>query len=96
MAQRKKHTAQFKAKVALDALKEKKTANQLCSEHEVHSTQVTQWKKAAIEFVQEGFKSGSPAKVKGESGFTKEEYCCQIGQLQMELEWIKKKSGLIP
>jgi len=96
MAQRKKHTAQFKAKVALEALKEKKTTNQICNEHEVHATQVSQWKKSALEFLQEGFKSGSPTKSKDDGGFTKEEYCCQIGKLQMELDWLKKKSGLIP
>ena len=94
MAQRKKHTAQLKAKVALEALKEKKTVNQICSEHEVHAAQVSQWKKAAVEFLQEGFKSGSPLKKKDDAGFTKEEYCCQIGKLQMELDWLKKKYGM--
>lgn len=51
MAQRKKHTAQFKAKVAIEALKERKTANQIASEYQVHAAQISQWKKAAIEIL---------------------------------------------
>lgn len=91
--QRKKHTAQFKAKVALEALKERKTANQIASDFSVHATQISKWKTEAQQILVEGFKDGRE-RPKDEEGFTKEQLFSQIGQLKMELDWLKKKSGL--
>ena len=48
MGQRKQHTAEFKAKVALEALKEQQTLNELVSLYRVHPVQVAQWKKQAL------------------------------------------------
>jgi len=95
MAQRKKHTAQFKAKVAIEALKERKTANQIASEYQVHAAQISQWKKAAIEILQEGFSDKTSRKRSEEGEFTQDQLFSQIGQLKMELDWLKKKSDLI-
>lgn len=92
MAQRKRHTAQFKAKVAVEALRERNTASQIASQFEVHATQVSQWKKQALEILVEGFKSPSGKKQDGE--FSEDELYSQIGQLKVELDWLKKKSGL--
>ena len=93
MVQRKKHTAQFKAKVAIEALKERKTSSQIASQFEVHGTQVAQWKKQALGLLIEGFKGPSAKKQEGE--FSADQLFCQIGQLKVELDWLKKKSGLI-
>lgn len=93
MAQRKRHTAEFKAKVALEALKEEKTVNQIASEYEVHATQVSTWKKQALEQIADGFRSKKELK-KRESGPTKEELYSQIGQLKVEVDWLKKKSAI--
>jgi transposase-like protein len=92
MSQRKRHTAQLKAKVAVEALKERKTTAQIASQFEVHATQVSEWKKQALEMLGEGFKSPSARKAEGE--FTEEMLYSQIGQLKVELDWLKKKSGL--
>ncbi len=92
MAQRKRHSAQFKAKVAIEALRERKTAAQIASQFEVHAAQVSQWKKQALEMLAEGFKSPSGKKQDGEFG--EDELYSQIGQLKVELDWLKKKSGL--
>lgn len=92
MTQRKRHTAQLKAKVAIEALKERKTAAQIASQFEVHATQVSQWKKQALDILVESFKA--PGKRKEEDEFSQEMLYSQIGQLKVELDWLKKKSGL--
>ena len=51
--QRKRHTPDFKAKVALEALKGTKTINEIASEMGIHATQITQWKKQAQEGIKE-------------------------------------------
>lgn len=93
MAQRKRHTPEFKAKVALEALREEKTVNQIASEYEVHAAQVSQWKKQALEKIADGFRSKSQKKK--EEGPSKEELFGQIGQLKVELDWLKKKSTVL-
>lgn len=92
MAQRKKHTAEFKAKVAIEAIRERKTSTQIASQFEVHAAQVSQWKKQGLEMLVEGFKTSSGKKQEGE--FSENELYSQIGQLKVELDWLKKKSGL--
>jgi transposase-like protein len=91
---RKTHTAQFKFKVALEAVKEQKTRSQVASQFEVHPTQVGQWKKALLEKGKAIFemphKGDEQKREKQET-----ELYEQIGRLKMELEWLKKKSGQI-
>ena len=90
MALRKKHTPKFKSKVAIEALKENKTAAQIASEQGVHPTMVSQWKKAATEILEKGFADRRKAP-KEEEGFEKEQLLAQIGQLKVELDWLKKR-----
>ena len=54
---RRQHSAEFKAKVALEACKEQKTINQLASEYEVHPVQISQWKKQLMDGLGQVFKS---------------------------------------
>ena len=64
MAQRKKHTVELKVKVAIEALKETKTANQIVSKYQVHANQVAQWKKAAKDILVNGFGDSRKGKAK--------------------------------
>jgi len=87
-AKRKRHTAEFKAKVALEALKNRKTVNELASDYGVHPSQISQWKTQLKESLPETFrnKTRSNGDVKLVEALYK-----QIGQLTVELDWLKKK-----
>lgn len=91
--QRKKHSPDFKAKVALEALKGLKTVNQIASETEVHPTQVTLWKKQLAEAIPSIFTTDQGQKQKSQEDITALLYQ-QIGQLKVELDWVKKKAGI--
>jgi transposase len=82
------------AKVALAAIKEEATIAELSSKYEVHRTQIGNWRKQAMEGVVEIFK-GKRDKSKKDNEKLVEELYCQIGQLKMENEWLKKKSALL-
>ena len=90
---RRNHSAQFKAKVALAAAKGDKTIAELASQYEVHPTQIAQWKKQLLESVPDVF-SNSRQKDRGRQDELTEHLYQQIGQLKVELDWLKKKSGL--
>jgi transposase-like protein len=87
---RKQHSAEYKFKVALEAVKENKTLSQLASEQEVHPNQISQWKRQLMEEGASLFKrNGKSQRGLVEEGQT--ELYEQIGRLKMELEWLKKK-----
>lgn len=93
MAQRKKHTAQFKARVALEALKERKTANQIASEYQVHAVQVSQWKKEALSLLSEGFATnGGKKKSRSDDEFTKDEL--SLRSVNLRWSWTGSKKNL--
>lgn len=77
--------------MALEALREQKTASQIACAHECHTSQVTKWKKQAMAALPEVFASPT-AKAQSSERLCKELFE-QIGRLKMELEWLKKKSG---
>lgn len=90
---RRKLTGAFKAKVALEAAKGEKTASQLASEFQVHPNQISQWKKQLMECVPEIFTDKRNKDHKQDQELIQELYR-QIGQLKVELDWVKKKSQL--
>ena len=91
MAKRRKiHSPEFKAKVALEAIRGMNTASELASRFQVHPTQISAWKKQALESLPENFRRNSPAKSVNEQELTSPLYE-EIGRLKMELDWLKKK-----
>lgn len=90
---RRKHSAEFKAKVALEALRETKTAAEIGNQYGVHAIQVAKWKKQALEGLSALFSTGKDSKV-GDSELVPRLYQ-EIGELKVELDWLKKKSGAI-
>jgi len=93
MGMRRKHSAAFKAKVALEAIKNEKTLAQLSSQYEVHPNQISQWKKRFLAEMS-GIFSGKQKKIEKDSEALEAELYRQIGQLKVELDWLKKKSQI--
>ncbi len=90
---RTNHSAEFKAKVALAAIKGDRTIAELSSEFEVHSNQISQWKKQLLESMPEIFSRKRKRQEQYQEELTDKLYQ-QIGQLKVEVDWLKKKSGL--
>ena len=87
--QRKQHSADFKAKVALEAIKGLKTVNELATEYGVHPTQIHQWKKQVLDELPGLFSSRRAQTQRDQEDLTASLYQ-QIGQLKVELDWLKK------
>jgi transposase-like protein len=86
-------TGAQKAKVALEAVKGVKTINEIAQEHGVHPTQVSQWKKELMDnagSLFEGKRGPKPINAQSDP----DRLYAKIGQLNMELDWLKKKSGI--
>jgi transposase-like protein len=94
MTQRQQYSADFKARVALEALKGYKTVNALASTYSVHPTQITKWKKHLQSELPQ-IVSTRRQKREHEHEDLQAQLYQQIGQLKVELDWLKKKSGLI-
>ena len=91
---RKKYDADLKAKIALEAVKGDKTIREISSEYGVHPNQIMKWKKQLLEELPSIF-SDKKVNTEKERGDLEAELYRQIGQLKVELEWLKKKSILL-
>ncbi len=88
---RKSFDKEFMARVALEAIKEEKTIAELSSQYEVHRTQITKWRRRALEGLV-GIFQGKGGGTAEEKEKVVDEFYKQIGQLKAENEWLKKKS----
>jgi transposase len=88
---RRKLSPAFKAKVAIEALREQKTIPEIASQNGVHSSQVQRWKKELKDGIPDIFAKGKSHKDGAKDELIEELYK-QIGKLQVELEWIKKST----
>jgi transposase len=88
---RKQYEAAFKARIALEAVKGEKTIAQIASESGVHPNQIRQWRQHLLEVLPEVFSNRRPQEEKARDEVEAELYR-QIGQLKVELDWLKKKS----
>jgi transposase-like protein len=91
---RKKYSSEFKAKVAMSALLEQKTLAELASEYGVHPTQIVNWKKELQDRAREIFARDASQSAKA-AEMKEAELYRQIGQLKVEVDWLKKKSAEI-
>jgi transposase len=87
---RRVHQSTFKSKVALEALKEQKTMSQLSEQYELHQNQINDWRKVVTSRSHELFESLAPPPSIDEEALMAPLYQ-RIGQLQMELDFLKKK-----
>ncbi len=88
---RKTFTKEFKMKVALEAVKNEKSLAELASEYELHSNQISKWKKQLLESGAEIFERFNKKAKQDDSEMQKEELYKHIGVLKVENEFLKKK-----
>jgi len=92
MKKRKKRSDDFKARVALDAVKGQKTINELASEYGIHPNQIGQWKKKLIDGSSDIFSRGKNREAESHEA-ERDRLYQQIGKLQVEVDWLKKTAG---
>jgi transposase-like protein len=90
---RRSFDAQFKARVALEAIREEKTLAEIASQYGVHPQRIAAWKKEAQKRMAELFQDGKAGSAKDQDELISALYE-QIGKLKVELDWLKKKSGM--
>ena len=90
MSTRKQHSAKFKAKVALEALKGLKTISQLAHQYEVHPTQISHWKRQLLEGAETLFAS-APHRADQQAEALQAQLYEEIGRLKIENDFLKKK-----
>jgi transposase-like protein len=86
---RRRHSAAFKAKVALEAARQNKTVTELAKSFQVHPVQISQWKKQLLDGAESLFSDGR-RRDKEDGQALQSELYEQIGRLNMEVEWLKK------
>lgn len=91
---RRRHSAEFKAKAALEAIRGQRTLNEIASELGVHPMQLTQWKKQALEALPMAFSNGKAKSAATGNAQTAALYE-EIGRLKVELDWLKKRTGSV-
>lgn len=89
---RKEHNDAFRARVALEAIRGEKTGAEIAREFGVHPLQVTKWKKVLLERAGELYGKGDGPREQEHAELVDQLYR-QIGELKVQLDWLKKKVG---
>jgi len=89
---RNRYTAEFKAKVALAAVKNEQTISELAAHFGVHPTMINSWKRALVDGAADIFGKGEKARKQSEAQV--DDLYCQIGQLKVENDFLSKKLSL--
>ncbi len=90
---RKKHSDKLKAQIALDAIKGQKTIAELASEYGVHANQISRWKKQLLDSAPIAFSKGKDKNANKEKK-ERDNLYKKVGQLQIEVDWIKKRQAI--
>jgi putative transposase len=88
--QRRKFSSALKARVAIEAIKGHRSVSELAGEHQVHPSQITQWKKQLLDSAEQVFSDGRVIEKKDQEELLAKLYQ-QIGQMKVELDWLQKK-----
>ena len=91
MAQHRRFGKEFKAKVAIEAIKGEKTINEIASIYEVHPGQVIKWKKLALEKLPDAMEDGRSKDVRQAQPLDEEKLHQKIGRQAVEIDFLKKK-----
>jgi transposase len=89
---RNKFSKEFKAKVAVEAIKGQRPVNELAQEFDVHPNQIARWKKDLLETAPEAFSKNKDREAK-RIEMERDQLYRKVGQLQIEVDWLKKKTG---
>ena len=92
---RKTHSGAFKAKVALEAVRGLKTASELATDYEVHPGQISQWKRKLLDEAPDIFELGNARSGDKDTEKLQAQLYEKIGRLEVELDWLKKKSAML-
>lgn len=90
---KRSHSSGFKAKVALDLIREVDKMSAICSKYSIHPTQAGKWKQQALLGLEASFSGKTSDVIKAKDEVIEELYK-QIGQLKVELDWLKKKLSI--
>lgn len=93
MSMRKRYDSHFKSRVVLEALKNQRTIAEIASEYGVHANQITKWKRRVLDALPGIFSNKRERDQRDDEALQAELYR-QIGQLKVELDWLKKKVGV--
>ena len=91
---RKKLSKELKARIALDAIKSQKTISELASEYGVHANQISRWKKQLLDAAPDAFARGKDKDAENKE-IERDRLYKKVGQLQVEVDWLKKKTGYL-
>jgi transposase len=96
MNKRKRHTPEFKTRAVLEVMREEQTVNEIAAKYEVSPVLISRWKSEFLERASMVFEKGASdtEKLQKEHEAKQEQLEQLVGQLTVEVNWLKKKSGL--